>query len=922
MVSTTDLASADSDPAVSAGIVRLEVGGVHTVSFASGDHYLGQQLRDVTFSLVWLVVNPAEDRLKHRVLLAHVEVVALNNGGQLLNREIHKLLGDRNYLLKAVQDVEEDFCTLLRHVVDTHQLPDADAVPRGQLVLQEEPAALNQPRHQELVCSCQKLHHVILRHRSRVGVGIVDDEAHHLRRHPGDGVLLLFDGCPGSELFRLEGGMAAPRSFFITLSGLFLFLNVSCGSTTSGGRRANQERCGYKVQSDADGVPGWPSPSELTDDADLCNRLSMSSFFSVSLPSDCSINYPLGKHVIHEVANVSFSHLACEDQAAVIVHWSASPLGIEHIKGFRVYLEDKNPEGKQCQHLLLKDPRQLNCSYKNTAEQSDVQRVTFDTDYMVRVVPFPTLMNESFFPPSFLRTNSCEVLLGSDNLVCKPYWKPKTLNVSQLGSNLHDVNQYRTTCILKDVTPGTYTIELRDDSNTTRRQTQYHVSQENIYSQLDEESSESSNQSAALNPEKPWPRPKVFICYSNRDCPKHIAVVLDMWEHLEMCKSQMSWLSRQLDESDFIITICSKGLRYYVEKKSRRGKTPVSRRSNSSSSSSPIGGSGSDLFIVGVAMIAEKLRLANQSEGGGSQELQRYMTLMDQLPQLFSRLHSSQSSLSDRESQPHNVSRRNYFRSRSGRSLYVSICNMHQHISQNPDWFEKQLAPSASSASSSKHPPVADPNLPPKPSCASSSSQSVGRCDSGLVLNEVVVNTPSLEGGEGALGGTCSCWPLAPVPAYTPAPALVPVLDSVPVLDCHTAPCPYWEALQGPLLAYLAGPLKSPPPPAPLPPSCRTWCVLSTLRQKKAATHFQRSPPLVIRASMIQLSIPLMDGLSHDQADSSSLADSESSSSGLGDEEPPAVMSLRCSAATVCKAELHHHHHLEHADGLAPVATL
>lgn len=160
--------------------------------------YLGQQLRDVTISLVWLVVNPAEDRLIHRVLLAHVEVVALNNGGQLLNREIHKLLGDRHYLLKAVQDVVEDFFTLLRHVVDTHQLPDADAVPRGQLVLQEEPAALNQPRHQELVCSCQKLHHVILRHRSRVGVGIVDDEAHHLRRHPGDGVLLLFDGCPGS----------------------------------------------------------------------------------------------------------------------------------------------------------------------------------------------------------------------------------------------------------------------------------------------------------------------------------------------------------------------------------------------------------------------------------------------------------------------------------------------------------------------------------------------------------------------------------------------------------------------------------------------------------------------------------------------------------------------------------------------------
>lgn len=131
---------------------------------------------------------------------------------------------------------------------------------------------------------------------------------------------------------------------------------------------------------------------------------------------------------------------------------------------------------------------------------------------------------------------------------------------------------------------------------------------------------------------------------------------------------------------------------------------------------------------------------------------------MDQLPQLFSRLHSSQSTLTDRESQPLNVSRRNYFRSKSGRSLYVSICNMHQHISQNPDWFEKQLTPSggssASSGSSSKHLPLpADqaPSPPPKPHCSSSSPQPEQRFDSGLVLNEVVVKTPSLESGKGAL---------------------------------------------------------------------------------------------------------------------------------------------------------------------------
>lgn len=45
--------------------------------------------------------------------------------------------------------------------------------------------------------------------------------------------------------------------------------------------------------------------------------------------------------------------------------------GIEHVKGFRVYLEDKNPEGKQCQHMILKDPRQLNFSFKNVVSENE-----------------------------------------------------------------------------------------------------------------------------------------------------------------------------------------------------------------------------------------------------------------------------------------------------------------------------------------------------------------------------------------------------------------------------------------------------------------------------------------------------------------------------------------------------------------------
>uniref|UniRef100_A0A8B9JN14 Interleukin-17 receptor D n=1 Tax=Astyanax mexicanus TaxID=7994 RepID=A0A8B9JN14_ASTMX len=551
--------------------------------------------------------------------------------------------------------------------------------------------------------------------------------------------------------------------------------------------RGSPEKCGYKgVQSSSD-----ESGRKL-----------------ITYRNDnCSLNTNLwGKHAIHEVNNITFTHLSCDNQAAVVVHWMASPLGIEHVKGFRVYLEDKNPEEKQCQHMILKDPRQLNFSFKNVKVSSQpFVGLAFEMDYMVRIVPFPTFMNDSFFPPSFLRTNSCEVLLGPDNLVCKPFWKPKMLNVSQLGSNLHVVFDHAPPTFgfssyylyYKLRQEGHFKLKrckpLRDDSNNTRRQTQYHVSQvhspwagpiramaitvplvimsafatlftvmcrkkqqENIYSHLDEESSESSSHTTSLSAERPWPRPKVFICYSSKDCPKHLAViqsfafflqdfcgcevVLDLWEHLEICKEgQIAWLSRRIDEAHFLITVCSKGLKYFVEKKHRKGKaTSKEKNREPNLSSNPGDVSSRDLFVVATAMIAEKLHEARRSSSDLSRFLAVYFDysresdvptslslapkfkLMEQLPQLLAQLHSRHLG----HPAP-SVSKRNYFRSRSGRSLYVAICNMHQLVSQEPDWFERQLMP----------PPPRQPET--------SKQEKLERLDSGLVLNEVVLKRPS-----------------------------------------------------------------------------------------------------------------------------------------------------------------------------------
>ncbi|XP_015203396.2 interleukin-17 receptor D [Lepisosteus oculatus] len=741
--------------------------------------------------------------------------------------------------------------------------------------------------------------------------------------------------------------MAARAKLFSLFFAFYLFFTFYELSPAASSKKGNVEKCNVK------GL--------------LSNSEDNSRTAGVTFRNDnCTLNWnPIGKHAIHPVSNVTFTQLPCDNQAAVVVNWYPSPLGIEHVKGFRVYLEDKNPEGKQCQHMILKDPRQLNFSFRNVKMSSQpFPGLSFETDYMIRIVPFPSFVNESSFSPSFLRTNTCEALLGSDNLICKPFWKPKSLNISQQGSSLNvvfdhapstfgfsfyyiyyklkqegtfrqkrcrpDSSSDKTTCVLQDMTPGTYTIELADNNNSTRRATQYHVNQvhspwagpiravaitvplvimsafatlftvmcrkkqqENIYSHLDEESSETSANTTALHAEKPWPRPKVFLCYSSKDCPKHLTVIqsfayflqdfcgcevaLDLWEHLEICKEgQMAWLSRQIDEAHLIVAVCSKGMKYFVEKKNRKGKGRASGA----------GGAG-ELFVVAVAMIAERLRQAWQS----SRDLSRFVAvyfdysresdvpgvldlapkfkLMDQLPQLYARLHSRHLSLPEREPQPLNVSKRNYFRSKSGRSLYVAICNMHQYVAQEPDWFEKTLRPAP--------PPAPAPfQCPP----------AMEKFDSGLVLNEVVLKQPS---------------------------------DS----DCP---------LRSP--GFLPPALNSGPPPSAQPSAARGETDGAATQESSASlqpllhTDGSASPPEMPRDSGIydssvpssELSIPLMDGLSPDQADTSSLAESVSSSSGLGDEEPPTMTSFLSSVPTICKAELHHSH--LQSDGLMPVESL
>uniref|UniRef100_A0A452S056 Interleukin-17 receptor D n=1 Tax=Ursus americanus TaxID=9643 RepID=A0A452S056_URSAM len=613
---------------------------------------------------------------------------------------------------------------------------------------------------------------------------------------------------------------------------------------------------------------------------------------------------PVGKHVIADAQNITISQYACHDQVAVTILWSPGALGIEFLKGFRVILEELKSEGRRCQQLILKDPKQLNSN-----------RTTLHGKSFTVHLYFIELMDEE----------------NPDNLACKPFWKPRNLNITQHGLDMQvsfdhaphtfgfrffylhyklkhegpfkrktckqEQNTETTSCLLQNVSPGDYIIEVCITQEThspwagpiravaitvplvviSAFATLFTVmcrkkQQENIYSHLDEESSESSSYTTALPRERLRPRPKVFLCYSSKDGQNHMNVVrcfayflqdfcgcevaLDLWEDFSLCREgQREWVIQKIHESQFIIVVCSKGMKYFVDKKNYKHKG---------------GGRGSgkgELFLVAVSAIAEKLRQAKQSSSArlskfiavyfdyscegdvpGVLDLSTKYKLMDNLPQLCSHLHSRDRGLPEPGQYPGQVSRRNYFRSKSGRSLYVAICNMHQFIDEEPDWFEKQFVP-----------------LRPPP--LHSREPVLEKFDSGLVLNDVMCKP----GPDGDFGLKAE----AAVPgalADSPLEGTHLGLDQ----DAEAGPGPGGGSVLRPLLH--AGKATS---PSDMP---------------RDSGIYDSSVP------SSELSLPLMEGLSADQTETSSLTESVSSSSGLGEEDPPTFPS-KLLASGACKAE-------------------
>ncbi|KAI1897197.1 hypothetical protein AGOR_G00080730 [Albula goreensis] len=192
---------------------------------------------------------------------------------------------------------------------------------------------------------------------------------------------------------------------------------------------------------------------------------------------------------------------------------------------------------------------------------------------------------------------------------------------------------------------------------------------------------------------KPNP-PRLLICYSNIDGPAHVRAVmllaafmqqhmaiqvcLDLWEALSLVEEgTMSWLCSRMQESDFVLVVCSRGLQQQVERSALEDSDSDSWEGDTS--------------LVAVSLIAEEMAQAKAK----GQDLAKYMTatfeyskesdvpavlglaarytLMRDLPLLFSHIHGVELQRPGRSLQVEHISQEDYYKLPAGSALQWAI---------------------------------------------------------------------------------------------------------------------------------------------------------------------------------------------------------------------------------------------------------
>ncbi|KAG7239869.1 hypothetical protein INR49_030603 [Caranx melampygus] len=382
-----------------------------------------------------------------------------------------------------------------------------------------------------------------------------------------------------------------------------------------------------------------------------------------------------------------------------------APFGrIAFLRGFQVSLQALGGSAVACQLFLFHRNLSLPASQAQKVYKSDpFPGLPLGSQFAVTVMalPVPEKWND-FYQSKIFSTRSCAEKNGHEK--CKKDWYPKQVEVHQEGSAVNvtfnlappilGITNYFSFCYangmkkytnitpnlsenkthhsyqLHDLQEGTnYTCEIAANEVDAVRKV-FHVQVTHINKDIIKQHQESGTQEEVVTlPKTRLTPPRLLFCYSSYDGPAHVKAVmqlgafiqqhmatqvcLDLWDSLSVAEEgSMAWYCRQIRESDFILVICSRGLRHRPESpqpegddediEAKRGLNQVSNAFSSDAAIQLIGeevgrakATGQDLskYMAAIFEYSEETDIPTELR------LVSHYTLTRDLPLLFSHLH-------------------------------------------------------------------------------------------------------------------------------------------------------------------------------------------------------------------------------------------------------------------------------------------
>ncbi|KAG9337482.1 hypothetical protein JZ751_028673 [Albula glossodonta] len=447
-------------------------------------------------------------------------------------------------------------------------------------------------------------------------------------------------------------------------------------------------------------------------------------FLGVQTPNVC-------RHYVHAPYDVTVEFVDNDNPShdTAVISWRPSLYGLSFLRGFQVSLQALGGGLRDCQLFLFHSNLSLSATQANRVYKSDPFQLALDSHFAVTVMALPLPFSHSQIKFTHAAQDSKACLDKNGLEQCQKDWYPSDIKVEQEGRDIVvtfnlappnlGINKYFSWCYgggrrnytgikanpavnkthhsyrLNNLQPETnYSCELAADAvDAIRKMFSFHVQhvEEDVIKDHEDKAVLEEHSLVLLT--KPNP-PRLLICYSNTDGPAHVRAVmllaafmqqhmaiqvcLDLWEALSLVEEgTMSWLCSRMQESDFVLVVCSRGLQQQVERSALEDSDSDSWEGDTS--------------LVAVSLIAEEMAQAKAK----GQDLAKYMTatfeyskesdvpavlglaarysLMRDLPLLFSHIHGVELQRPGRSLQVEHISQEDYYKLPAGSALQWAI---------------------------------------------------------------------------------------------------------------------------------------------------------------------------------------------------------------------------------------------------------